>query len=308
MTIRERILKVRRQLSGRVLPGLRYLPQSRIGLCPCCERPTVILALSARDELRFCVRCKAGLRYWMLARYLRESTDLQHSDMLELDGHSPLRFLLSRRAGSHTRTYWSPTDPLGTLRADGARCEDITGLTFDDESFDVIVSSEVLEHVPDLDAAMRESARVLRPGGAHIFTVPPCRVTRQRARFDADGEIEHLTEPSYHSDPLTPQGILAFWDLGIEDGGDRFSQPSLELQVVAGPEGRDGRVVWCAQKTLTEVGEDTGEPTIARNPSHLSSNDKSELEGRGPERASMGSESRRHQRLQGPLRQLSAGA
>jgi SAM-dependent methyltransferase len=49
---------------------------------------------------------------------------------------------------------------------------DATRLPFADASFDRIIASEVLEHVPDDGAAFRELARVLRPGGRMAITVP----------------------------------------------------------------------------------------------------------------------------------------
>lgn len=42
-------------------------------------------------------------------------------------------------------------------------------LPFEDESFDIVYCCDVLEHVNDLDAVIRESARVLVPGGVYIF-------------------------------------------------------------------------------------------------------------------------------------------
>jgi SAM-dependent methyltransferase len=46
-------------------------------------------------------------------------------------------------------------------------------LPFDDESFDFVVSSQVLEHVDDHDVAFREIYRVLEPGGATLHLFPP---------------------------------------------------------------------------------------------------------------------------------------
>ncbi len=45
-------------------------------------------------------------------------------------------------------------------------------LEFEDQSFDVVVSCDVLEHVAEHETAMAEMARVLRPGGICVLTVP----------------------------------------------------------------------------------------------------------------------------------------
>ena len=47
-------------------------------------------------------------------------------------------------------------------------------LPFPDGTFDRVIASEVLEHIPDDTAAMHELARVLRPGGTMAVTVPRC--------------------------------------------------------------------------------------------------------------------------------------
>jgi SAM-dependent methyltransferase len=49
---------------------------------------------------------------------------------------------------------------------------DALALPFADATFDRVIASEVLEHIPDDERAMAELARVLRPGGTMAVTVP----------------------------------------------------------------------------------------------------------------------------------------
>jgi SAM-dependent methyltransferase len=45
-------------------------------------------------------------------------------------------------------------------------------LPFPENTFDKVILAEVLEHVPEQDAVLREVRRVLRPGGVAAITVP----------------------------------------------------------------------------------------------------------------------------------------
>lgn len=242
LPFREIIRKVRH----RVLPNLRYLSASRLRVCGACQARTLILAFGQDEEFHICIRCRANLRYELLARYLRQAyPDVRRLHVLELDDRSPLRGYLGP-ARSYVRTFYRDGVTPGTVRGDGVVCEDITRLTHGDASLDLIVSSDVLEHVPDVAAAFRETARVLRPGGAHIFTVPPRKLTRQRARVES-GSIVHLQDPEYHLDPLSSSGILAFWDFG-PDFPEKFAVAGLRFRPALGPEGSSGRIVWEAQR------------------------------------------------------------
>jgi SAM-dependent methyltransferase len=64
----------------------------------------------------------------------------------------------------------------GELRTDTLHASVVQGdalqLPFPDGTFDRVICSEVLEHIPDDVAAMRELSRVLRPGGTMAITVP----------------------------------------------------------------------------------------------------------------------------------------
>lgn len=98
--------------------------------------------------------------------------------------------------------------------------EDLTQLSYPTSSFDAVVTNDVLEHVPNLDAALRELARVLKTGGWHIST-HPFRMMHEDSLVKAaivDNCLVNLTEPEYHDNPTDPSGgSLVFevpgWDI-----------------------------------------------------------------------------------------------
>lgn len=237
------VLRKVRKVAPGYLGGIRYW---RAGRCQCCERSTIFLAhKSGSPELRACLFCSANERYELLATEIRHrfGEKLSEMDVLELDPRSPLKALLSG-ARKYTRSFYEEGCCLE--QRDGAVCEDITALRFENNSLDLIVSSDVLEHVPRLDKALSETARVLKVGGAHLFTVPPRAVTRRRAVFK-DGQVVHIEPPDYHLDPLTPKGILAFWDIG-PDLGTTLPTEGLDIRIVRSLVGDAGRVVWIAER------------------------------------------------------------
>ncbi|MEW6040507.1 MAG: methyltransferase domain-containing protein [Elusimicrobiota bacterium] len=97
----------------------------------------------------------------------------------------------------------------------GIRCEDLTNLTFSENSFDIVITQDVLEHVSDPWKTFREIARVLKPGGQHIFTVPvhEGRKTITRAKLNGK-EIIRFKRAVHHGDPLRKEGSLVFTDFG----------------------------------------------------------------------------------------------
>lgn len=103
-------------------------------------------------------------------------------------------------------SQYKPNKKLGIEIAAGVTNQNLECLTFADESFDVVVTSDVMEHVRLDDLAHREIYRVLKPGGYYLFTVPHYRVreeTLERVKVmdPADpGKDVHLLDPEYHGD------------------------------------------------------------------------------------------------------------
>jgi SAM-dependent methyltransferase len=125
-----------------------------------------------------------------------------------------LRRRLPRTVGSE---YLGDRVPFGQVDARGIRNETLTRLSFDTGSFRYLLTFDVLEHVPNTDAALAECARVLRRSGLLVFTVPfdlTSATTLRRASIRADGSIDHHVTPEYHGDPLRQEGILSYYTFG----------------------------------------------------------------------------------------------
>jgi SAM-dependent methyltransferase len=117
----------------------------------------------------------------------------------------------------------------------GARCEDLAALTFEDCSLDLHVTQDVMEHVLQPAEAFREIARTLRPGGAHIFTVPLVRRNQPsvpRAVLVADGTVAHLLPPEYHGNPIDPDGSLVTRDWGFDIAKQIFDASGMFTHIV----------------------------------------------------------------------------
>jgi len=101
----------------------------------------------------------------------------------------------------------------------GIRHEDMTDLSFANNSFDHYLSFECFEHIPVYKKAIAEIYRVLKPGGTFLGSFP-FDINRYqnliRATVDEGGNIIYLTEPEYHGDPVNEKGILCFTIFGWE--------------------------------------------------------------------------------------------
>lgn len=132
-------------------------------------------------------------------------------------------------------SYYTPDCETGKNHpAEGWRNENLEAMTFPAESFDLFITQDVFEHVFEPHRAIAEIARVLRPGGMHICTVPIVNGTapsKRRARLTHDG-IEHFTEPSYHGDPINASGTLVTIDWGYDIAARLDRHSGLHTTVV----------------------------------------------------------------------------
>lgn len=136
-----------------------------------------------------------------------------------LESSRALHAALARHLGEGLigSEFLDPALSSGAVR-DGVLHVDVRRTHFPDASLDVILSSDVLEHVPRYREALEETARVLRPGGWHVFTAPfdlGRQRTEIRAVLEDDGAVRHLLPPAFHGDPVRPdEGVLVYQVFG----------------------------------------------------------------------------------------------
>jgi SAM-dependent methyltransferase len=124
-----------------------------------------------------CPRCKSNSRERLLYLYLKHRTTLLSGNaaLLHVAPEPQLqRLLLSLRQLRYISTDLSDV-PNATIMIRA----DITRIPFPDNTFDVILCSHVLEHIPDDRQAMRELLRVLKRGGWAILQVPIALALRE---------------------------------------------------------------------------------------------------------------------------------
>ncbi len=222
----------------------------------------------ARKESMECSRCDAKLRGRRLARVLLDLYPVGPADEKARSvagwagtaGANRLRVAeINRVEGLHDAllvlTRFEASDflegaELGAI-VDGVRHEDLTRLTYPDASFDLVITSETLEHVPDLALALKEIYRVLAPGGRHLFTIPllpGMPITFPRAKLADDGTKVDLAPPIFH--PGGDVGYPVFTEFGA-DFPEILRAAGFEFEVRFGPTTEDDVAqVYIAHKPL----------------------------------------------------------
>jgi SAM-dependent methyltransferase len=146
----------------------RLLYRGNRYFCPVCAsrlRAFMRFGLLPRE---WCPVCASMRRHRLLWVFLAERTDLFDRSTKRLLHFAPEAALERRLKRTPGLDYVTAdlNDP-GVMDR-----QDITCMSYEEDAFDGIVCSHVLEHVPDDRAAMRELARVLQPGGWAALMVP----------------------------------------------------------------------------------------------------------------------------------------
>jgi SAM-dependent methyltransferase len=152
-------------------------------------------------------RCKHPESTGAAVAFLKVGTDLYHAVADWFSGRTPGKVLDvgtgDGRLSSHLHALGYTMAACDCIPENDWHLKDILyrqcdiakGLPFDNESFDYVVCTEVIEHVENPFALCREIKRVLRPGGAVIMSTPNILNLRSRFKFLLDGSFLFYNYP-----------------------------------------------------------------------------------------------------------------
>lgn len=189
-------------------------------VCPACQS-----SLRYQGQARVLVQRYARHGATCLAALCHES-EFQALRIWEPGELGPFRAHLRGLAGYETSSYWAEVAPGDTR--EGVRCEDLMALTYPSASLDLVITSDVFEHVRRPYLGFAEVHRVLKPGGAHVFSVPVVWPMRRETivRVDTAGNEDVLLMEAVHH-----RVHLVYHDFG-EDLLDRLREIGFDTTVV----------------------------------------------------------------------------
>jgi len=188
------------------------------GYCPICERKTIFIKYG--DWLRdtyLCMSCVSTPRQRAIVKTIKELyPSYKQMSIHESSPGGISSDKLKSDCIDYTSSQFFLDFPLGKYK-DGIRCENLEKLTFGDNTFDMVITQDVFEHIFNPKLAFKEIERVLKPGGTHIFTVPYYywEKTLVRAR-QKEKKIDYLEEKMYHGNPIDEKGSLVVTEWGYD--------------------------------------------------------------------------------------------
>jgi SAM-dependent methyltransferase len=186
------------------------------GECSVCgQQSDFVFAEEPRDSGP-CQRCGAINRKRQIAYVIRQTYGHLPKDIAVFNTETTGPLHEALKGPHYLCAEYLGDDVTPGSHVKGIRHENLKALSFENDSIDLLLSSDVLEHIQDPYAAHGEIFRVLKPGGRHIFTVPFNNNVDVFRSVIEKGELRHNREPIYHHDPLKAEGILVYTIFGFD--------------------------------------------------------------------------------------------
>lgn len=206
------------------------------GYCPTCGQEVDFIAYDAWLRDNFCCSNCGSIPRERALMHVIETWYPNWRDLTiheSSPGHRGASVKLAKECPGYIPSQYFPNRPAGKI-VNGIRCENLEVLSFEDNSIDLHISQDVMEHIFNPSKSFDEIARTLKPGGAHIFTVPLVNKTypsQLRARMD-NNKIVYLKPEVYHGNPVGDGRSLVTVDWGFDICRHIFDACGLFTQII----------------------------------------------------------------------------
>jgi len=219
--------------------------------CPICQKTSSyfdLAGINSRQDAS-CPHCGSLERHRLLYIFLKEKTnffygDSKHKKMLHI---APEYFLIPIFEKLFGENYITADLYNSNVKVK----MDIMNIPYEDETFDIIYCSHVLEHISDDRKAMREFYRVLKKDGWAVLNVPIIRdktyedssITEPTERERIFGQHDHVRAygPDY-ADRLREAGF----SVAIFYAKDLLNESDIEKMGLSN--GASGEVYFCTKR------------------------------------------------------------
>jgi len=189
------------------------------GFCPICEKKTIFISKNTwlRDYF-LCMNCGSLPRQRALMVIIEKYYPDWRNLSIHEAGPSP-EYYMTKKLPMECKNYivskYYQQEEFG-VSIDGNRNEDLEKQTFLDNTFDIVITQDIFEHLYNPEKAFLEIIRTLKHGGAHIFTVPVInrfQKTEIWAIKSNQGAPIFLNKEEFHG----PYPVTIHWGYDIVD-------------------------------------------------------------------------------------------
>jgi predicted SAM-dependent methyltransferase len=166
--------------------------------CPVCENTSYFWPFGNPPRQKACcTHCESVERHRLEWLFFKKNTDLFDKGQKKVLHVAAERCFEKRLKKTFGKNYIT----ADLYNPDAMIKMDITQIQYPDESFDIILCSHVLEHIPDDQKAMRELYRVLKKEGWAVVLVPIADMEKtyedfsiitEAGRLKAFGQSDHV--------------------------------------------------------------------------------------------------------------------